>query len=194
MKYKQPAFYKFNEDSIELVNSAILNLKGKKIKKLLDIGAGCGIVALDFLEKYQAVEEVFFLEVQKEFQESLETNIIERLPKKITTKIFYSKLSHFYPETKFDLILCNPPYFSAQEGRQSPNKNKQICRSFKIDSAEIFLTKMLSLLTDGGKAFLLVPNNVKIWNIALENLKDFCVVQELDHVSIVLISKINLNK
>lgn len=184
MDYKQPSFYKFNSDSIDLVKF-VLEQKVKS-KRVLDLCAGCGVIGLEYAQSCIQVECLDFVEVQEEFIEFIEYNIEHFNNKKIKTDIFHGAVSQFSSLHKYDLILSNPPYFIKGEGRESQNQLKQLCRTFMIDTAEIYLQKITHLLAKNGKAFILLPNDIKSWGSLIEkyNLQK---VENLNRASIYII-------
>lgn len=193
MDYRQPSFYRFNEDSLYLVHTVIDWAKGKKITKVADLCAGCGIIGIEFCLQHKDLKDLYLLEIQNEFRSAIEQNI-QLLPDNIRTHIFYQALGHFEPQVEFDLILSNPPYFDAASMRKSPNFNKQMCRSFEVDSPCIFLQKIESLLTAKGAAFVLIPRGVQTWEKALQATKlKISSFRQLEHVIVYLFSKKDLN-
>lgn len=180
IKYTQPSFYHFNSDSIALVDLVLLNHKDSKDLKIADFGAGCGIIAIDFALKHENVSEIFFIEVQESFIPSLEENV-KLLPANIKVNIINKPFIDINFQGLFDIAFSNPPYFSPRQGKASPNFNKQISRTFEIDSFEILIERMrLSLKHEGRGYFVLrdsplahdedlllleVLNNAKIYEL-----------------------------
>ncbi len=162
--YSQPVFYRFNEDSLLLVNEIVKT--DLNPKKILDVGAGSGIIGIELAMKLN-IPEVHFLELQMDWKPFLETNISELIPE-TKTKIFWSSVSEWKSKEKYDLIVSNPPYYLPQNGKISPDPVRAHCRSFLKDDWEIMLAKCMKRLTDDGSAWFITPkeNLVHILKIA----------------------------
>jgi tRNA1(Val) A37 N6-methylase TrmN6 len=66
------------------------------------------------------------------------------------------------PEEKFNLIVSNPPYFSPGHGQRSPDRHRDISRSFILDGWSVFLTKIQLALSPSGQAFVVVRNDERV--------------------------------
>jgi len=153
--YSQPSFYHFNEDSLLLIDY-VLHEVGESFDQVLDVGAGCGICGLELSQKAR-VNELTFLEVQDEFLPYLKKNISTFVDNKTKMNIHLSKVSAFTSQHPFDLIISNPPYFSKSSGRVSPDPQKQICRTWEIDSLETFILSALELTALHGHFIFIQP-------------------------------------
>lgn len=169
MDYKQPDFYHFNQDSIDLAKYAATQMKSKNQISVLDLCAGCGVVGLE-LSKLLDIRSVYFLELQSEFFLSLKENILNFACEILTTTDQRS-LSHFKTDQKFDLIVANPPYFLKGGGRTGLNANRQKCRFFEEDSYHVLVSKMRnSLRPEGIGLFLGRIENSEILEMLSTNL------------------------
>lgn len=187
MDYKQPDFYHFSEDSLELSRIAI-NRSKTDVKKILDIGCGCGVLAIECANNLASIESIHLIEPQHEFIRYIEHNLTIMLERAIHSKIFPCSFSGFKSDDQYDLIICNPPYFEKGTGRISQSMNKQICRTFELDSPLLYIQGILELLQDGGKAFILVPNKVDQWETVLKNYdKNFQMIKKMSKASIFLL-------
>ena len=155
--YLQPHFYRFSEDSIQLAQFALENLRQSPPRNILDIGAGCGVVGIELIRQGELRSSLTALEYQEGFFESLNHNLDVFL-EDTDYQVIHSQIGKFNPNIKFDCIVCNPPYFAANTGRVSPDGEKQICRTLEIESIETFLKKIVELKSPKGKAFLTFPN------------------------------------
>lgn len=57
---------------------------------------------------------------------------------------------------KYQLIVCNPPYFMPGQGKLSPSEFKNRCRFFLDSSFENLIESILQSLAMDGEAFLLI--------------------------------------
>lgn len=155
MDYLQPDFYRFNVDSLKLVK--LICEHHPKASFLLDAGAGCGVIGIELAQKIP-VEEVHFLEVQREFSSYLQKNIELFIPK-TKYSISISSFLDFKSERRFDLIVCNPPYYLPGRGQPNTDPRRGICRSFQIDSWNVLLNLFTSYLSDEGSAWVVIKND-----------------------------------
>jgi tRNA1(Val) A37 N6-methylase TrmN6 len=172
--YSQPVEYRFSQDSVFLARRVFELCTPIQVPHLrvLDLCAGCGIIGLEFIFHCQkefglAPQAVDFLEIQEVYQPHFEINL-ERLsmglsliaPKLETTFRFINKnydclKTENYSE-KYNLILCNPPYFFANQGLLSPSEFKNRCRFFIDSDFKNLLMGIAKSLTSGGQAYLLL--------------------------------------
>lgn len=152
--YHQPVFYRFNQDSLLLVNE-ILAAK-PEAHNILDIGAGSGVIGIELAHKL-GIRNVHFLELQTEWKSTLEKNITDFLPGK-ETEIFWQSVAEWNPAIKYDLIVSNPPYFLPGNGQLSPDPVRAKCRSFLEDDWKIFGEKAFKALAPKGSAWFVTLN------------------------------------
>lgn len=149
--YKQPGFYHFSEDSIELAKYAHKILKLNKSLTVLDLGCGCGVVGIEFCNLQKNTREIVFVEKQKEFIPYLEYNI-ENLLMGTKYKIIDKNILNLSITNKFDLIISNPPYYINGSGREAKCENKKQCHFFTEREMTSFLTTMKTLKNENGIA------------------------------------------
>jgi tRNA1Val (adenine37-N6)-methyltransferase len=164
--YSQPDFYRFNSDSIELVREIIG--RNRHYSSILDLGAGCGIIGIEIAKKIMP-SNLVLLELQEEFFPHLVHNCKTFLPSQIRYDIIINSFYQFESILKFDLIVCNPPYYLPGKGVISKNPLRAKSRSFIIDSWKILLSKIVHLLEPKGKAFIVLKEDPVLFNkISLE--------------------------
>lgn len=181
MKYSQPDFYKFSEDSIHIGNWALEELSNKNVSfegfKGADFGAGCGVVGLEFLSKSNKSIPFDFIEEQNDFEAHFNKNS-DQLNKKSKEKIHFfnnnimemrgQKYSNYY-----DLILSNPPYFNKEENRLGSSKERNQCRFFMDLKLEEWIEIIFLCLKKGGNAcFSMRDPEGKKKELLEENYKD----------------------
>ncbi len=147
---------------------------------MLDLCSGCGIVGLDFLYHCQQAKREMpliadFVEVQEIYQPHFKINAS-----------FVSAPTRFLlgnykdlESKKYDLIVCNPPFFEIGTGKLSKNLFKNRCRFF-IDSTLIDLTKTIErMLKPNGKAFVLsrTPIHSQLVTLRLESIRGNLLTQ-----------------
>ena len=185
--YQQPRFYRFNEDSIRLVKWII----EKKIKphKILDLGAGCGVIGIE-LARALNPEVLTLVDVQTVFLTFMKKNCQFFVPSSTQYSIHINSYSNFSPLFKYDLIVCNPPYYLPGRGEVSKDANRALARTFLLDSWPILLKTISESLADDGRAFIVLKNDKSIlleisrlvfqYNLSLEpNQRDSIMILEL---------------
>ncbi len=163
--YRQPIFYRFNRDSLLLVKEVLHDLP--RANNILDLGAGSGVIGIELANKLN-ISNVHFLEMQKEWKPTLESNIAEFLSGK-ETKIYWESMGEWRPTMRYDLIVSNPPYYLPGKGQLSPDPVRAKCRSFLIDDWGILAEKVMMALAPGGVAWIVtlgdnLPHIKKAWN------------------------------
>ncbi len=167
-EYSQPDFYRFNSDSLALVEWIIQ--RGHSYSKVLDLGAGCGILGIELAQKYH-VERITFVEIQKEYQDYLFQNIKNHLKPSLQTEVRWESFGDVVLNEDYDLIVCNPPYYLPGHGQQSTNVQRMIARAFIKDSWSELFAIVERNLTIRGKAYFVIKNNPVIWAHLLSELK-----------------------
>jgi tRNA1(Val) A37 N6-methylase TrmN6 len=161
-QYVQPESYRFSHDSVFLAREIFEREKDSigSASEILDLCAGCGIVGLDFLfhlKKEKGIEpgRCDFLEVQSLYREYFEENAKRLGLVSAELKFILSNFAEAGSERRYDLILCNPPYFRSGSGKLSPDHFKNRCRFF-LDAGEDELWRALDrLLKPEGRAYVL---------------------------------------
>lgn len=156
--YSQPDFYRFNEDSLKLVN--FITGKIMQASRVIDLGSGCGVIGIELAQK-MTISEIHFLELQSIFKDYLETNISLFIPNS-KSEVIISGLGAFKSDLKYDLIVSNPPYFLPGAGQLGPNSHRNICRSFIEGGWMELLQFITDYLTPSGTAVFVIKNSREI--------------------------------
>lgn len=153
--YSQPSFYRFNQDSFKLIQF-VSNL-ALKPRSILDLGAGSGIIGLELALKFVPLS-LTLVEIQDDFKEHLEKNV-STTGTRVNTEIVISSFGEFQTSHKFDLIVCNPPYYLPGHGESPVDPRRAIARSFLKDSWDILLRVIENSLSEEGHGFIVLKNN-----------------------------------
>ena len=117
--------YRFSIDAILLADHAA----PRKADKVLDLGAGCGIVSLIMAYRFADLR-IYAVEIQKELAELALTNIRQnRMDDRI--EVMRADLKRLTPQMTYgpcDLIVTNPPYYKAGSGRVNPDSQRALAR------------------------------------------------------------------
>lgn len=164
--YSQPEEYRFSHDSVFMARKVFEHLANEDLTQMrgLDLCSGCGIVGLDFLfhyhhEQRKMLRSFDFLEVQEIYRPHFERNIQNLSHLNISLEFKnanYSELKTPSFENRYDLILCNPPYFQLGQGKLSPSEFKNRCRFFIDSDFQNLILGIANSLAPQGRAFLLL--------------------------------------
>ena len=174
LKYYQPEFYKFSEDSLFLANESVKLIKdcfpADFAIRGLDLCSGCGVVGIETMKRLKNVSSFHFLELQNVFQKFFQKNTVFFLSQEERNKIqfFNSSFDSFLcgPNKKYNLIVSNPPYFKKEKNRVGPDKRRNLCRFFSYSDFANYLNFIYSFLDRKGIALFLgrdseVENEIK---------------------------------
>lgn len=120
---------------------------------ILDIGTGTGLLALMMAQKFP-LAKIDAVEIDKQAFDCAKANF--------SASPYYKRLiahnisvQQFINNVKYDLIICNPPYFN---GSMLPySDSKKIARhTIELEVAELY-EHIFRLLGDTGEAYLIIP-------------------------------------
>lgn len=190
--YSQPAFYRFNEDSLRLVKWILA--AGSKPQRILDLGAGSGIIGIE-LARALNPQQLTLVEVQEVFLPYLEKNCQLFLPSSISHSIVIKSFLDFTTSQQFDLIVCNPPYYLPGKGELAKDPKRAIARSFLIDSWPILLRKVSELISAEGKTFFILKQDQNLFqSISQESARFDLIIKKYDIDSNMILELFRLNK
>ena len=123
-----------------------------KIKNVLDIGAGTGLLSLMIAQKNEV--EIEAIEIDMDASEQARDNIVAS-PWNNRIHIFNEDIHVFNPNKKYDCIICNPPFYENELPSQVPGKN------IAHHSEELTISEVLQFITihlsEEGMFFLMYP-------------------------------------
>ncbi|MDA9793205.1 RsmD family RNA methyltransferase [Bacteriovoracaceae bacterium] len=169
--YTQPRDYHFSEDSILLAKYAQSHFDCRKV---LDLCAGCGVVGIEYALLSKNIKKLSFLEKQTSFfEDALGRNCDYLLAsKKINIEQIFISFEQYKVDEKFDVILCNPPYYNLSQNRTGNSINRSTCTHFDINFYEELFEFIGRSLNEGGRAFISCKQE-EIENKTLNKWKDF---------------------
>lgn len=166
--YVQPEEYHFSHDSVFLARRVFEFVLQENLPSavVLDLCAGCGVVGIDYFAHTRSSQVlsplcIDFVEVQSVYEKYFVQNIaqVQDLASFQFLTLNYDQV-FTRPELmqKYDLILCNPPYFKKEMGILSESDFKNRCRFFIDSNFENLLRSIQYLLKPEGSAFVLLKD------------------------------------
>lgn len=120
---------------------------------VLDIGTGTGLVALMMAQRF-ANASIVGIEIDADAANQASENASRSIFAD-RVSIVQTSLQTYSPITKFDAIVCNPPFFINSLG--CPNEQRNMARHANMLSAHDLMARSAQLLADGGELSVVVP-------------------------------------
>lgn len=126
---------------------------------VLDIGAGTGILSLMMAQRCHA-ETIEAIEIDDEAFEQCVENF-ENSPWNNRLFCFHASLLEYIEavDEKFDLIICNPPFYS--EDYKSKSKSRNLARFSDAMPMEHIILAVYHFLSENGKFSIVVPHKLE---------------------------------
>ncbi len=140
--------YRFSIDSILLANFVSV----RKRDRVLDLGAGSGVVSLAIAALYQP-SEILALEIQPELTDLIRRNAeLNQLDSiRAIAGDLRAPSDAKLRRDSFDVVVANPPYRAGKTGRDSPHAARRIARSESSATLEDFVAAASGFARRGGK-------------------------------------------
>ena len=123
-----------------------------KIERILDIGAGSGLLSLMIAQKNDAVIDA--VEIDEEAAIQAKENIAAS-PWQKKIQVHSTNILDFQPAEKYDAIICNPPFYESELASNQQQKN--IAHHSEALSLAQVLAAVKQHLHVGGIFFVLSP-------------------------------------
>lgn len=126
----------------------------KNANSILDIGTGTGLIALMLAQRSTA--QIVGIEIDESAAKQAKENV-ERSSWEKRIEMAHSRFQDFAikTETKFDLIVSNPPFFV--DSLHTPTASRSVARHAAELSHHEILQHSLHLLSNEGKLNLILP-------------------------------------
>jgi tRNA1Val (adenine37-N6)-methyltransferase len=124
-------------------------------KTILDIGTGSGIIALMMAQRTGPETKIDAVELMKEDAQQASENFLHSpWPNKIS--VSNARIQDFYPGIKYDIIICNPPFFSKSLLSPAEARSK-VRHDTSLTSGEL-IDASIRLLSPTGKLSIILPS------------------------------------
>lgn len=147
--YQPRRGYRFSVEAVLLARFAA----ARSAARVLDLGAGCGVVALTFAALTQP-REVVALEIQPALAALIARNavlngfgVVRALCADLRSRRVLDAAAG-----GFDLVLANPPFRARQSGRESPLAGRRLARGEAAARLEDFAAAAARHARHGGRA------------------------------------------
>jgi len=144
-----------SSDNTYLTNK-ILEYESESPISVLDLGSGNGILSL-MLGHYRPKWQITGLEIQSHLVDLARENC--RKIELMNLNFILGDLRNWIPAAPFDLIISNPPYFSQNQGRLSPIKEKAVSRHEILCNMTDILYFIKQNLKNSGRSYLIYPSD-----------------------------------
>jgi len=146
--------YRFSVDAVLLAHF----LAPEPGARILDLGAGCGIVSLILSHRYPFTSLVA-LEVQPRLVEVVRRNVaINSLENRVTVlEGDCRRIADLLPPNSFDWVAANPPYYPTASGRHHPETERAKARHEILGGIGEMAEAAYFALRSGGRAAFVYP-------------------------------------
>jgi len=148
--------YRFSVDSVLLAHF----VRPRSETRVLDLGAGCGVISLILSYRYPAVK-ITALEYQSRLASLISRNIeTNKLAGRVTLLQGDMRRIHsLLPPESFDWVVCNPPYGKIHSGRINPADEPALCRHEITAGLDDVIHAISYSLKNRGRAACVYPAN-----------------------------------
>lgn len=139
--------YRFSIDAVLLAHFAM----PRRQDRVLDLGAGCGVVSLILAYRHPAIF-LTCLELQDSLASLISHNIEQNglAGRMRLLRGDLCAINALLAVGAFDLVVCNPPYYSLGRGQQNPGDEQAVARhELKAGLADIIQAAAFALRTKG---------------------------------------------
>jgi tRNA1(Val) A37 N6-methylase TrmN6 len=160
LSVRQPARgYRFSVDAVLLADFAAAACG----RTVLDLGTGCGIVLILLARLCPSLRHGVGVEIQRDLWEFARRNIEENGLGKALAAVHgdLRKKQDAIPPGSFDLVVSNPPFRKAGEGRRNPDPQKEAARhEVTCTLADVFAAAGRALSPRGRFAMIGLPERL----------------------------------
>jgi len=124
-------------------------------KNILDVGCGCGLIALMLAQRSGALIDAIDIE-ESAVSEALYNVECSPWPNRIV--VYHSSFQDFCTDTRiahYDLIVSNPPFFI--NSLKNPQPKKSLARHSDSLPFDVLITGVIKLLKTNGLFWLILP-------------------------------------
>lgn len=155
---------KVGTDGVLLGVWAAFGMEAARVRSILDIGTGTGLIALMMAQRFSNAK-VTAIDIDKEAAEQAKENIqaspfshnINVLHKSLQEYIHYNKENE--ESVKFDVVVCNPPFYD--NSLTCPDPRRTTARHNSTLPFSTLMKGAKTLLADQGCFSLVIPSECR---------------------------------
>lgn len=128
---------------------------------LLDLGSGCGVIALICLYRWhEQITSVSCLELQPGLADLASRNRImnDYIEKMQVVQGDLRRIQDYFPAEAFSLVICNPPFYKKNSGRPSQNQEMFAARHQICCTLQEVVAAAALMVKNRGKAVFIYPS------------------------------------
>ncbi|PKN49486.1 MAG: SAM-dependent methyltransferase, partial [Deltaproteobacteria bacterium HGW-Deltaproteobacteria-16] len=146
--------YRFSVDAVLLAHF----LTPQPEARILDLGAGCGVVSLILSHRWPTANLVA-LELQPRLAEVVRRNVaLNSLAIRVTVlEGDCRRIADLLPPNSFDWVAANPPYYPTTSGRHHPETERSQARHEILGGIGEMAKAAAFALKSGGRAAFVYP-------------------------------------
>lgn len=127
-------------------------------QNILDVGTGTGLIALMMAQRFTDAS-IHAIEIEPNAAVQAEQNF-RNAPFLNSPQIYHSDFFDWNTHEKFDLIVCNPPFYS--HAFPAATSEREIARHGKRFNIMNFMQRASQLLSDCGHLSIIIPTSTGI--------------------------------
>ncbi len=151
-------FPAITEDPFHLVDFLINSPDIDKARSIIDIGTATGVIPM-LLAARSDISHITGVEIDADTagcaRENMERSGLEERIEIL--HLDYRELPNICEAGSFDIVVSNPPYIKAGQGRESDDERRAKARYERFGSLKELIEVSKRLLSEGGRLFLIFP-------------------------------------
>lgn len=127
---------------------------------VLDLGSGCGVIALISLYRWQQqIASVSCLELQSGLADLASRNMVMNgfAGKMQVVQGDLRRILEFFPAETFSQVICNPPFYKKKSGRPSQDQESFVARHQVHCTLQEVAAAAAAVVKNRGKAVFVYP-------------------------------------
>ena len=152
---------KVGTDGVLLGAWAATEMEAARVRSVLDIGTGTGLIALMTAQRFPDAK-VVAIDIDEHAAEQARENISQS-PFSHNINVLHKSLQEYIheenAEKRFDLIVCNPPFFD--NSLVCPDPSRTVARHTSTLPFASLMKGARSLLADNGIFSLVIPSECR---------------------------------
>lgn len=175
--HHQRSAMKVGTDGVLLGAYVAKYLKGQEPQRVLDVGTGCGVVALMLAQAF-ATSHIVGIELdQASAEEATQNAFLSPFSERIT--IVDGAVQNYTSTEQFHLIVSNPPFFTATH--TTSDARKTVAKHIgTLTPQALFASASALLHTTQGKVALIVPSSTIEEYRSAAQAEQFQLLHQLD--------------